>query len=245
MSPCQATVILETRNLTRQVSKNSSIVKTVDSISFRFNKGSIYNVVGPSGAGKSSFLRLLNRLDEPTGGEVLFYDQPLPSYRPTEIRKKVSMLFQIPYLFSGTVRDNLNYCCPHGGNLDIDFQLQRVGLKMDFADQDANDLSVGEKQRVAIARSLVQGPEVLLLDEPTSALDPSSSRTIEELILSLVDELCLTAIIVTHNPEQALRLGGRALLMVDGKLVEAGEAREVLTDPATDSGRKYIRRELT
>lgn len=245
MSPCHETIIIETRNLTREIPKNAGCIRTVDAVSFRFNKGLVYNVVGPSGAGKSSFLRLLNRLDEPTSGDVLFYGEPLPSYKPTELRRKVSMLFQIPYLFAGTVRDNLNYCHSENHDLDTDFCLKRMGLDPEFSDKDADDLSVGEKQRVAMARSLVQNPEVLLLDEPTSALDPTSSRKIEELILSLAKELCLTVIIVTHNPEQALRLGGRTLLLVAGKLVESGDTKEILTNPETEMGQKYINKELT
>ena len=241
---CNKTIILKTHNLTREIAKNGSIIKTVDSITFEFNKGLIYNIVGPSGAGKSSFLRLLNRLDEPTDGEVTYYDKPINSYEPTELRKKISMLFQTPYLFPGTVRANLNFCCPKSEVKDIDFHLKRVGLKPEYADKEADDLSVGEKQRVALARSLFQQPDILLLDEPTSALDPTSSRRIEELVLGLAGELCLTIIIVTHNPEQALRLGGKALLLVKGRLIESGEAREMLTNPTSEPGQKYIHKDL-
>lgn len=241
---CNKTIILKTHNLTREIVKNGSTVRTVDSITFDFNKGLIYNIVGPSGAGKSSFLRLLNRLDEPTAGEVTYYDKPINSYDPTELRKKISMLFQTPYLFPGTVRDNLNFCCPKSEVKDIDFHLKRVGLKAEYADKEADDLSVGEKQRVALARSLFQEPDILLLDEPTSALDPTSSRRIEELVLGLAGELCLTIIIVTHNPEQAMRLGGKALLLVKGRLIESGEAREMLTNPTSELGQKYIRKDL-
>lgn len=245
MSALSGSVILEARNLTREVSRNGSCLRLVDSISYQFHRGLIYTIVGPSGAGKSSLLRLFNRLDEPTGGEVLFSGQPLASYKPTELRKKVSMLFQTPYLFSGTVRDNLAYCCPDKKGPGAGFHLSRVGLKPDFADKNSADLSVGEKQRVAIARALVQEPDVLLLDEPTSALDPASSRRIEELTLSLVDELHLTVIMVTHAPEQAIRLAGESLLLVAGKLVECGKSKDILTNPATELGQKYINKDLT
>ncbi|PKK83385.1 MAG: phosphate ABC transporter ATP-binding protein [candidate division Zixibacteria bacterium HGW-Zixibacteria-1] len=241
---CNQSIILKTRDLTREIAKNGSVIRTVDSVTFEFNKGLVYNIVGPSGAGKSSFLRLLNRLDEPTGGEVTYYDKPIQSYEPTELRKKISMLFQTPYLFPGKVRDNLNYCCSKSDTADIDFHLKRVGLKPEYSDKDADDLSVGEKQRVALARSLFQGPDILLLDEPTSALDPTSSRRIEELILALSRELCLTIIVVTHSPEQALRLGGKALLLVKGRLIETGDSAEMLTEPSTELGQKYLSKEL-
>lgn len=242
--PCNQSIILKTRDLTREIAKNGSVIRTVDSVTFEFNKGLVYNIVGPSGAGKSSFLRLLNRLDEPTGGEVTYYDKLIQSYEPTELRKKISMLFQTPYLFPGKVRDNLNYCCSKSDIADIDFHLKRVGLKAEYADRDADDLSVGEKQRVALARSLFQEPDILLLDEPTSALDPTSSRKIEELILALSRELCLTIIVVTHSPEQALRLGGKALLLVKGSLIETGDSAEMLTEPSTELGQRYISKEL-
>jgi len=242
---CHETIILRTSDLSREVAKNGSKLKTVDSVTFEFNKGLIYNIVGPSGAGKSSLLRLLNRLDEPTGGDVFYYEKSIRDYPPTELRRKISMLFQTPYLFPGTVRDNLNFCCPGKEEVDTEYHLKRAGLPADFSDKNADDLSVGEKQRVAIARALLLDPDVLLLDEPTSALDPTSSRKIEELILSLAGELCLTVIIVTHNPNQALRLKGKALLLVKGKLIESGDASEVLTNPSSEFGRKYIDRELS
>ncbi len=244
MSRGQGIGILETRNLTREIRKNSRSIKTVDNVSYVFRKGGVYNIVGPSGAGKSSFLRLLNRLDDPVEGEVLFYGKPLASYQPTALRKKVAMLFQTPYLFPGTVKENLEYCCQLKSDDRAVSYLPRVGLKPEFADKDAESLSVGEKQRVAIARSLILEPDVLLLDEPTSALDPASSKKIEELILTLSADLCLTVVTVTHQPEQALRLGGETLLLVQGRLVEAGETSEILTEPKTEMARKYINKEL-
>jgi UDP-glucose/iron transport system ATP-binding protein len=249
MSLCGQTKIIETRNVGRLVSNSKGSFRTVDSLSYSFQKGQIYNIVGPSGAGKSSFLRLLNRLDEPTEGEILFYDKSLPSYPPTELRKKISMLFQIPYLFPGTVQDNLEYCCKGSQGrkkveTDPAVYLERVGLSRDFAGKQAEDISVGEKQRVAIARALVLEPEVLLLDEPTSALDPSSAQKIERLILSLSKDLCLTVIMVTHNPEQAIRLGGETIFLVGGKMIESGETSQVLTNPSTELGRRYINKEL-
>ncbi len=245
MSPCNEIVILKANNLTRQIISNGKTLRTVENINFSFNKGRVYNLVGPSGAGKTSFLRLLNRLDEPTEGEILFYDQSLISYKPTELRKKIAMLFQIPYMFEGTVRRNIEYCCPIGESDDINNILNRVGLTADYTEKDTENLSVGEKQRIALARALVQKPEVLLLDEPTSSLDPSASKKIEELILALSRELCLTIIIVTHHPDQALRLGGETLLLVKGRLIESGNTDRVLISPQSEDGQKYISNELS
>jgi len=237
-------IILETRRAVREVVKGDDRILTVDAISFRFKSGGLYNLVGPSGSGKSSYLRLLNRLDEATSGEILFGGRAIQAYRPTDLRRRISMLFQTPYLFPGTVEENIRYCC-RDGDADSGGFLERVGLPRAFLKKDVERLSVGEKQRVALSRSLALNPEVLLLDEPTSALDPASSRRIEELILSLARDMCLTVITVTHNPEQAIRLGGETLLIVSGRLVESGRTSEVLTSPTSDPGRKYIDRELS
>jgi putative ABC transport system ATP-binding protein len=243
-APDKESIILRTIDLSREIVKNGRTIKTVDDVTFEFKKGSIYNIVGPSGAGKSSYLRLLNRLDEPTGGEVYFNGKPVSDYNPTELRRKIALLFQTPYLFEGTVLDNLNFCCPERNLGNPEYHLERVGLSDRFKELDVEELSVGEKQRVAIARSLLLQPEILLLDEPTSALDPSNAQKIEQLILQLAGDLNLTGIIVTHNPDQALRLEGTTLLLVSGRLVEHGTSRDVLTSPQTELGRKYINKEL-
>jgi putative ABC transport system ATP-binding protein len=233
-------IILRVREVSREIAGNEIKKKTVDSISFDFRKCRNYNIIGPSGAGKSSFLRLLNRLDDPTEGEIFFKQKPLVSYKPTELRKNISLLFQEPYLFPGTVKDNLEYCQRDCTDNDIKFHLERVGVNQEFAQRNVFELSVGERQRVAIARSLMMNPDILLLDEPTSSLDPSSARTIEQLILSLIAGANLTTIIVTHNPEQARRMGGETLLLVSGRLAESGETDELLTNPRTEMGKKYV-----
>ena len=244
MTPCQETVILEARNVTRQISANGNSIKTVDSFSYSFNKGNIYNIIGPSGAGKTSFLRLLNRLDDPSGGEILYLNKPLTSYNPTQLRKNISLIFQEPYLFPGTVGSNMEYCKSDCTEDEIKNHLEQVGLNSKFSGKDVSELSVGEKQRVAIARSLLLKPEVMLLDEPTAALDPTSSQTIEQLIFLLIKEFCLTAIMITHNPEQAKRMGGQTLLMVAGRLIETGVTSELFDNPQSEQGQKYVRREL-
>lgn len=244
MSPCQQEIILKVDNVHREIKKNGASIKTVNGISYAFNKGTIFNIVGPSGAGKSSFLRLLNRLDDPTRGEIFYRNKPLSSYSPTELRKKISMLFQTPYLFDGTVGANLKYCCQHDDKTIVEI-LSRVGLKAEFAEKQAEDISGGERQRVALARALLLNPDVLLLDEPTASLDPTLSQSIEKLILDLTRNYCLTSIIVTHDPDQARRLGGYTLLLVGGKLVESGPTEHVLVNPTTDLARRYINRELS
>ncbi|KAA3636626.1 MAG: ATP-binding cassette domain-containing protein, partial [Calditrichaeota bacterium] len=166
------------------------------------------------------------------------------SLKPSELRSKIGYLFQSPYLFEKTVRDNFLYVDTGLDDAKIPELLNAVNLTSDFIDKNVDKLSIGEKQRVALARLLVTNPDIILLDEPTSALDPSITETIEQLILSIVKQQNLTAILVTHNPQQALRIGQNALLLVNGKLVETGTVDEVLNNPKTDFGKKYKAKEL-
>src|SRR5215467_393676 len=142
--------------------------------------GDIIALVGPSGAGKTSLLRLLNRLDEPVRGEILYRGQPITHYLVQVLRRQVGFVFQSPVMFPGTVRDNLQVALALGSNHAQDTEA-RMAEAMALAELDhvlcdrAGDrLSGGQQQRVNIARALLTSPDVLLMDEPTSALDPET-----------------------------------------------------------------------
>jgi putative ABC transport system ATP-binding protein len=155
------------------------------------------------------------------------------SIAPQELRRRVGMLLQTAYLFPGTVAANVAFGPSQRGealpSAQIASLLERVGLP-GFADRDIVHLSGGEAQRVALARTLANLPEVLLLDEPTSALDPESVRGVEELILGLVEERRMACVIVTHDNAQAMRLAPRTMIMEAGRLVAIGPTKEVLHD---------------
>jgi putative ABC transport system ATP-binding protein len=153
--------------------------------------GRLSVIVGPSGAGKTTLLRLLNRLDDPDAGAVLFCGQDVRAYDVLDLRRRIQVVGQVPVTFPGTVADNV------GG--DTTALLARVGLNPALATREADRLSVGEAQRMCLARSLALGPEVLALDEPTSALDTTSKAGIEELIVGLARS-GLTVVMVTHDP---------------------------------------------
>lgn len=236
--------VLRIKDLYRSINQDEQSKTIINNLTYSFSSEKIYAIIGPSGAGKSSLLRLLNRLDEPTSGEIIFHDKLQNEYSSCEIRKKIGYLFQIPYLFDGTVKDNLLYAEPSLSDQDVKKLLDEVHIGSEFTERKVDNLSVGEKQRVAIARLLATQPEIILLDEPTSALDPGYTQAIESLIKEIVVREKLTAIVVTHQPEQALRIGQEALLMADGKLIESGSVYEVISRPKTEIGTMYKERKL-
>jgi len=165
--------------------------------------GRLTVMIGPSGAGKTTLLRLLNRLDDPDAGAVFFAGQDVQSYDVLDLRRRVQLVGQVPVTFPGTVADNLAVAAPTtaGGADGVGPLLVRVGLDPALARREADRLSVGEAQRLSLARSLALSPEVLALDEPTSALDTESKAGIIGLIRGLA-ESGLTVVMVTHDPAQ-------------------------------------------
>jgi putative ABC transport system ATP-binding protein len=220
-------VILQTKHLSRVVGDTY----LVDNISVQVQQGSTVAIVGPSGAGKSSFLRLLNRLDEPSAGTVLLDEEDYRTLPPQELRRRVGMVMQSPHLFPGTVADNVRFGPLQRGEglrtQSIERLLERVGL-VGYADRGVSNLSGGEAQRVSLARTLANSPEVLLLDEPTSALDEATQRGVEDLICSIIHQGSLTCLIVTHDTQQAARMATHVMVLEKGKLVEFGPVEEVL-----------------
>jgi len=159
-------------------------------------------IVGHSGAGKSTLLRLLNRLDDPDAGQVLYDDADVRDYDVLELRRRVQHVGQIPVTFPGTVAENLAMA---NASADPASLLERVRLRPALLERQADVVSVGEAQRLSLARALACAPDSLLLDEPTSALDTASKGGIEQLIRSLADD-GLTVVLVTHDPRQAAEL---------------------------------------
>jgi putative ABC transport system ATP-binding protein len=174
----------------------------VHEFSARIAQVGLTAMVGPSGAGKSTLLRLLNRLDDPDAGDVLYDGKDVREYDVLELRRRVQHVGQVPVTFPGTVAENLAMANPSD---DAAALLERVGLSPALVERQADVLSVGEAQRLSLARALACRPDSLLLDEPTSALDTASKGGIEQLIRSLADG-GLTVVLVTHDPRQAAEL---------------------------------------
>jgi putative ABC transport system ATP-binding protein len=203
----------------------------VEDVNFELQKGGVLAITGSSGSGKTSLLRLLNRLDEPTSGTVLVEGADYHNIEARELRRKLGMVTQRPYLFPGSVADNLRFGPAQRGEIlpleTIEELLTQVGLK-DYSRRDVANLSGGEAQRVSVARALANSPLALLLDEPTAALDEAAKLEVESAIQKVMRDQGLTCIVVTHDIAQAARLAEQALVVEHGRIVRAGPAGEVL-----------------
>ena len=222
-----STVVLRTDHLGRRI----GALTLVDDISVEVRAGEVLAVVGPSGSGKSSLLRLLNRLDEPTSGTVFLEDVDYRQLPPRELRRKIGMVTQRPFLFPGTVHDNVAFGPQQRGETLSDKRseelLARVGLPQ-YGTRDVANLSGGEAQRVSLARALANSPTVLLLDEPTSALDEQAKIGVESLIHGIIHHSHLTCVIVTHDIAQAARMATRVMMLERGRATRIGSVEEVL-----------------
>ncbi len=211
--------------------KKQSILRGV---SFAVQPGEVMMLIGPSGSGKSTLLRAINRLLEPPPNSILLDGEDITGLPVTELRCRVGMVFQQASMFPGTVAENIAHAATlHKTILPkerIYELLEAVSLSQEFAATDAAQLSGGEAQRVALARTLATSPDMLLLDEPTSALDPHATRQVEETLLRLNRERGLTLIWVSHTIEQTRRVGGNVVLLNQGQVQASGRVADVL-DP--------------
>jgi putative ABC transport system ATP-binding protein len=212
-------ILLRAEKLRRQV-EAKLIVREA---SFTLRAGEVVAITGPSGAGKSSVLRLLNRLDAPTSGSVWLEGVETSQFDVRELRRRVGMVMQQANLFPGTVAENVRYGPRLRGTIMPASEVEEVLTKVDLAgygERDVAGLSGGEAQRVSLARTLANRPQVLLLDEPTSALDDAAKLVVEEALRAAMAGVEGACLIVTHDAAQATRLAQRTLVMRDGVLRE-------------------------
>jgi len=192
-----------------------------ENVSFDIQRGDIIAIVGESGSGKSTLLRCINRLTEPTKGSVLFEGKDIRTYAPPELRRELSMVFQFPAIFPGTVEQNVGYGLKLMGKRSekrVFGAVDDVGLDRSFLKRNAEKLSGGEQQRVCLARSLAVGPKALLLDEPTSSLDTKAARKIEQTVRALRETHGLAILWVTHDIGQARRMADKAVVLGKGPI---------------------------
>lgn len=218
----------------------------LDLASLDVTPGEILALVGPSGSGKSTLLRLLNMLEAPTSGTLMYAGQVITPPVPLELRREVTTVFQRPVLLRGDVASNVAYSLQLRGQRADDRVrelLERVGL-LALARTPARKLSGGEMQRVALARALVIKPRVLLLDEPTANLDPYNVSLIEEIVREQNQTHGMTVVVVTHNIFQARRLATRVGVLLGGKLVEVAETTQFFESPQDPRTAAFVRGDM-
>ena len=231
------------------VCKDYGTRRVLDIDVLNIREGETLAVVGPSGSGKSTLLRLLNFLEAPTNGELIFHGVKFSSGRemPLDLRRRVTTVFQRPIVLDGNVRSNVTYGLRLRGLSDsqelVYAVLEEVGLE-NLANMNARTLSGGEIQRVALARSMILKPDVLLLDEPTANLDPYNVGLIERIITGLRRELQTTIVMVTHNVFQAQRLADRVIFILEGKIIEVAEVDRFFHSPSDARTAAFIHGEM-
>jgi len=221
---------LEVRSLSKSIGK----AVILHEVSLTVERGEILGLIGPTGSGKTTLLRIINLLDEPSTGSILFGDKEVsgrPEKESLATRRKMAMVFQKPVMFRASVKENVSYGLRMRGRQEryekirVEEALEMVGLS-GYESRDANTLSGGEMQRIALARALILQPELLLLDEPTANLDPRSAASIDSLLRSLAGSRT-AVILATHNMEQCRKLAGRVAVLQAGRLVALGKSEEI------------------
>jgi phosphate transport system ATP-binding protein len=227
-------------------------------ISLKIPARGVTCLIGPSGAGKSTLLRTLNRIngDNQTAsftGQVDVLGKPLiAGYKDvTKLRRKVGMVFQSPCVFPRSISENVLFGRRDKGMSKaekrslVETCLKDAGLWNEVSkrlDKPAMDLSLGQQQRLCIARALAMSPEILLLDEPTASVDPVSARVIEDLLMRLSEKM--TIVMVTHNIAQTKRVADHVVFLCDGQVVEAGATRDMFSRRSSDKTRTYLTEEF-
>ncbi len=236
----------------KNLKKNFEGLEVLKDITVEINKGDVICVIGPSGSGKSTFLRCLNLLEQPTGGQIFFEGQELTG-KKTDLnihRQKMGMVFQQFNLFPHmTVLDNMT-CAPvmlkKMPKADAEKKamelLERVGLA-DRAASYPNQLSGGQKQRVAIVRALCMEPDVMLFDEPTSALDPEMVGEVLDVMKELA-KAGMTMVVVTHEMGFAREVSNRVLFLDDGYIAEEGTPLEIFGSPKCERLKSFLNKVL-
>ena len=246
-------IIIEAKGVKKYFSSRvSGKIKALDGVSTQVRKGEVVVIVGPSGSGKSTFLRCMNLLEIPTGGQILFKDVDITD-KKVDInihRQKMGMVFQHFNLFPHmTVLENMTLAPVHllkqskeEAEAKAMNLLQRVGLA-DRADAYPSQLSGGQKQRIAIVRALAMEPEVMLFDEPTSALDPEMVGEVLEVMKELA-KAGMTMVCVTHEMGFAKEVANRVVFMADGKILEEGTPEEIFSTPKHPRLQDFLKKVL-
>lgn len=223
------TPLFEFRNLSVSIAGS----EVLHQISLVIPDSKLTVIAGASGSGKSTLLRCCNRLEVPSSGTVSYRGQEIASLDPLVHRRSVAMVFQHPVSFPGSVFANLQAACPELSVQAAEQLCDRVSIKRELLDREADSLSGGEAQRMVIARALAAQPQVLLADEPTSALDGEAAERMEALALALLDQ-GIAVVWVTHDRAQIRRLAQHLVVLKSGELLFSGSADDPEAASAID-----------
>ncbi|KGX85745.1 methionine ABC transporter ATP-binding protein [Pontibacillus litoralis] len=241
--------MISIQNVSKVFNLKGKDIRAVDQVSLTINKGDIYGVIGYSGAGKSTFIRLLNRLEDATSGEIKIDGKDINQLKAKglrQARQQIGMVYQhFNVLWSRTVADNIAFPLEiaripkHKRQQRVKELIELVGL---IGKEDAypSQLSGGQKQRVGIARALANNPNVLLCDEATSALDPETTDSILQLLRDINKQLGLTIILITHEMHVIRKICNRVAVMEAGRVVEEGEVLDVFRNPKQRVTKRFV-----
>jgi D-methionine transport system ATP-binding protein len=240
--------------LTKIFRLNKQDITAVDNLSLSIEDGEIFGVIGYSGAGKSTFIRLLNRLEEPTSGKVSIQGKEITAMKKSELRvarQDIGMVFQhFNLLWSRTVSENISFPLEIAG-IPAEERARRVKELIDLVGLTGREnaypsqLSGGQKQRVGIARALANKPKVLLCDEATSALDPETTNSILDLLVNINKKLGLTIILITHEMHVIRKICNRVAVMENGRIVEQGDVLDVFLRPEQEVTKKFVKQVMS
>jgi len=247
----EAMQAIETEGLSKpDVLEKFACVVGIADCSFSVKRGEIFCVMGLSGSGKSTMVRHLNRLIEPTAGSISVLGKDMLSLSGDALRemraRHIGMAFQhMALLPHRTVRDNVGFPLqvrgePKSRRWEVSQQCLNMVNLDGYEDRFPRELSGGMQQRVGLARALASNPEVLLMDEPFSALDPLIRRQLQDQFMALSAELNKTTVFITHDLDEAIRIGNRIAIMKDGRIVQIGTPEEIVTNPADDYVRDFV-----
>ncbi|MER2028266.1 MAG: glycine betaine/L-proline ABC transporter ATP-binding protein [Solibacillus sp.] len=246
----QALKLVKQEKSKEQILKETNATVGVYEATLTIEEGEIFVIMGLSGSGKSTLIRLLNRLIQPTSGDIYIDDQNITKLNKKSLqlvrREKMSMVFQNFALFpQRTILQNAEYGLEVRGvpkeerRLKAEKALQNAGL-LSYKDQYPDQLSGGMQQRVGLARALANDTEIILMDEAFSALDPLIRKEMQDELLELQANLQKTIVFITHDLNEALRIGDRIAIMKDGKIMQVGTGEEILTNPANEYVRSFL-----
>jgi len=233
----------------RRSSRSKTSDEVLSGVSLNVAEGELVALVGRSGGGKSTLLRLMNRLEEPSAGTILFRDMQLSTYPLDRLRRAVVLLSQRPIMFPGSVRDNilwgeryLRQAASQETELRLHDTLAMSQLPESLLDHPAGELSVGQQQRVATARALMVNPQVLLADEPTSALDRPTAQSIGGMLRAFSRRPGCGAVMVSHDLDLAAHVADRLVFLEGGRVMEEGPPRILMNAPRSQSLRDFLKR---